>query len=115
MAGPYANSLISAMLYTCAHANVILQTIAYPNPNPCKKNLKFAPRIPNPNANISDSCKRRTSAALVLGLGILDSALHLTQHSIVKELAQGAARRCSQVNTKIKQAYAWFPMLHKDL
>ena len=53
------------------------------------------PQIPNPNTKNSNNCKRRLSVALVLGLGIIDSALYLTQHSIIKELTQGAARKCS--------------------
>ena len=38
------------------------------------------------------------TAALLLGLGILDSALHLTKYSIIKELAKPADRRGSQWN-----------------
>ena len=84
---PYANSLISITLRTCTHTNVTSQTIIYPNPNPNQKNLKFGPRIPNPNTEVTDIRKGRLSTALVLGLGILDSALYLTQYIIIKELA----------------------------
>ena len=47
----------------------------------------------NPNDKIWDSCKGRIFAALVLGLGTLDSAMHLTQNRITKELAQALVRR----------------------
>ena len=52
----------------------------YPNPNPYhEKGTKFGPRILNPSTTMFDSRKRRLFAALLLGLGILDSALYLNQ------------------------------------
>ena len=114
LAAPSANSLISITLCTCTHTNVISQTITYPNPNPNEKNLKFGSRVFNPNTKALDRRKWWLSAALLLGLGIIDSALHLTQCNIIKELAQGATRRCSQVNTKINYASLLFEMSFKD-
>ena len=55
------------------------QTIIYPNPKPNQKNLKFGLRIPNPNYKNVDSRNGRLSVALLLGLGIVDSALYLNQ------------------------------------
>ena len=95
LAAPCANSLISITLLPFTHTTVTSHTIIHPNPKPNQKNLKFGPRILNPNIKVSKSHKERLPAALVLGWGILDSALYLTQYSIIKELAQGAARRCS--------------------
>ena len=54
MAGPRANSLLSITIRTCTYTNVTSQTIIYPNPNPNQKNLKFGPRIPNPNIKDTD-------------------------------------------------------------
>ena len=51
------------------------------------KNLKYWPLIPNVPKVQFLSYKEWLSAASVLGLGILDSALYLTQYSILKELA----------------------------
>ena len=75
-----------------ACTNVMWQNITHSNP---KNNSNKGPKITNPNTKAVDSHKARLSAALSLGLWILDSALHLTQHSIIKDLAQGAARRYS--------------------
>ena len=63
--------------------------------------VKFGPIIPNPNVKAADSRKGRLSTSLALGAWIFDSALYLTQYSVIKVLLQGAARRCSQVNTKV--------------
>ena len=46
--------------------------------------------------NIEGNYKKRLSVALALGLMIIDLALCLTQHSVIKELARGPARRYSQ-------------------
>ena len=86
LAGPYANSLISVTIRGCTHTKVNSQTIIYPNPNQNQKKIKFGRQIPNPNTKVLDSRKGRLSAALVLGLEILDSSLYLTQCSIIKEL-----------------------------
>ena len=85
MSAPCANSLISITVRTCAHATH--KPLCTLNLSQTKKKLKFGPRIPTPNTLAMDNCKRRLSVALVLGLGILDSALYLTQYSIIKELA----------------------------
>ena len=66
------------------HTNVTSKTIMYPNPYPNQKNLKFGPRIPNPNTKVTTRPNRRLVAALVLGFGILDSSLYLTQYSTIK-------------------------------
>ena len=50
---------------------VTSQSIIYPNH---KKGTKFGPRSPKPNTKVTNSCKGRIFAALVLGLGIIDSA-----------------------------------------
>ena len=66
----------------CTHNNdeAIAQYYPKPNPNPnLKKGTKFWPRISNLNNNFRNRCKRRLSTALVLSLGILDTALHLNQ------------------------------------
>ena len=66
--------------YNCTYSNVTSQTITYPKPNPNQKNNpKYMPRIPNPNITFINSCKGRLFAGLVLGLGILDCPLNLTQ------------------------------------
>ena len=65
---------------------VTSQNITCPDPSPNQKNLKFGPRIPNPNTTAMASREGRLAAALVLGLGIIDSDLYLTQYSIIKEL-----------------------------
>ena len=63
--------------------NVTSQTIICPNPNPNQKNKhKFGPRIPNPNTKFRNSRKGRLFAGLVLGLGILDYTLNLTQWGV---------------------------------
>ena len=68
--------------------NVTSQEIIYPNPNlnpnlnPNQKNIKFGTRIPNPQIRILHSRKGRLFAGLVLGLGILDQALNLTQSGV---------------------------------
>ena len=54
----------------------------YPNPNPKpnnEKGTKFGPRVPNPNTKVTDIRKGWISAALVLCLALLDSALYLNQ------------------------------------
>ena len=43
---------------------------------------------------LSTAPKGEWWAALRKGLGFLDSSLYLTQHSVIKERAQGAARQC---------------------
>ena len=43
-----------------------------------------------------DRLKERLAATLVLGLGIIDSALYLIQYGIIKELALPADVRGSQ-------------------
>ena len=52
-----------------------------------QKNIKFGPLIPNTNTEASIIWNWRLTASSVLRLGILDSALCLTQYSIIKELA----------------------------
>ena len=70
LSAPRANSLnmgaentvpyfVSARYHQRTHTNVMSQTIIYPNPNPNQKNLKFGPRIPNPNPIISASRRGR--------------------------------------------------------
>jgi hypothetical protein len=97
MASPRANSSISITLRSLAHANVTSKTIVYPNSNPNQKNLVFGPQIPNPNAVEISARKELFTPASVSGLGILDSALCLTQHSIIKELTRGEARSYSNI------------------
>ena len=97
MASPRANSSISMTLRSWAHANVTSKTIVYPNSNPNQKNLIFGPQIPNPNAVEISARKELFTTASVSGLGILDSALCLTQHRTINELARREARSYSNV------------------
>ena len=97
MASPRANSSISITLRAWAHPNVRSKTIMCPNSNPNQKNLIFGPQIPNPNAVEISARKELFTPASVSGLGILDSALCLTQHRIIKELARREARSYSNI------------------
>ena len=88
-----ARSVISIMLRTYTHDNRTSHSIIYINPKPNqKKNLKFGPRLPSSSINIDFSSKGRLTADLVLGLGILDSALYLTQYSIITQRATPEVR-----------------------
>ena len=51
-------------LRTCTHAIVTSQTIAYPNPNPNQKNIKFGARNPNPFRKVVDRPKGRAVEGL---------------------------------------------------
>ena len=76
--------------------DVITQYYHNPNPNPNpnqKNNPKCRPRIPNPNTKAATRPKRRRVAALVLGLGILDTALYLNQ--LIRDPGRGSARSTS--------------------
>ena len=46
------------------------------------KNIKFGSQIPNPNTNYINSRKGRLFEALVLGVGILDTALYVNQYRV---------------------------------
>ena len=60
--------------------NVTSQTIICPSLNRNQKNNpKCRPRIPKPTTKSAYSRKGRLFAGLVLGSGILDTALHLIQ------------------------------------
>ena len=52
----------------------------HPNPDPNQKNNpKCRPRILNPDTKVTDNRKGRLFEGLVLGLGILDYPLNLSQ------------------------------------
>ena len=74
-----------------------VKNITYPNPNPNQKNLMFRPQSLNPNAVDISARKELFTPASVSGLGILDSALCLTQYRIIKELERREARSCSNI------------------
>ena len=59
----------------------------------CLNDKKIMPCISEPNIFFIYNNKGRLSVSLLLGLGILDSALCLTQCSIIKELAHGVGEK----------------------
>jgi len=94
-----ANSLIRITICTCIHAKVISQTIIYSKPNPNQKNSNLEPEILTLFKTYFEYCKKREVGGLRKGFVFLASSLYLTHYSIIKELARGADRVCSQTPT----------------
>ena len=96
MASPRANSSIKMTLCAWKRADVTSKPLCTLTLTQIKK-IIFGTQIPNPNAIETAATKELFTSASVLGLRILDSALCLTQHRKIKELARREARSCSNM------------------
>ena len=88
---PWQNAIWDAII-SAPNANSLIPIRICTDPN--QKNLKFRTKVLNFIINKKIRLKQKIFVPLALGLGILDSALHLTQYDIIKELALGADRMC---------------------
>ena len=73
------DAFLTRVVQNCTWPNAMSQTITHLNHNPNNKKPKFRPGIPNLNVRIMNSCKGKLLVFLVLGWGILDYPLNLTQ------------------------------------